>query len=145
IDANMPIDMDDMVVRQDNAHVVDLAFHIVEKGQIPGLTFLNETQGLALSGLPMGLPFQGNSIDSMDHLGKAGAIDAEGSPSPCKKGGLQIEKGRVHHPLFWAFALLTMSFKVVVKKGRGPHHGTQRDRNQHPVIITYMGKEFSGK
>src|SRR5690606_18355102 len=102
VDAHMPVHMDDMVVGQDQPHMVDDPIGIVKKGQVPGFALLDETQGLSLFGLPKGCPLKGMAVDFVYHIYKAGTIDPEGAFASCQVGGHQILKGSVHQFVLWS-------------------------------------------
>src|SRR5690606_3061085 len=137
---HMPVHMDDMVVGQDQPHMVDDPIGIVKKGQVPGFALLDETQGLSLFGLPKGCPLKGMAVDFVYHIYKAGTIDPEGAFASCQVGGHQILKGSVHQVDLWSDPLDSDPFKAVAQKGGGAHYRAKGDREQYPLGGTDMGK-----
>ena len=81
--------MDDLIGIQQNADMRDPSLLIVEKGQITRPRLFQETHRLALTGLLIGIPQQGNTQELEDALRESAAVDAKNAFSAPEIGGIE--------------------------------------------------------
>lgn len=79
VNSHFTMAMNDVVIGQKYATMYNLTFFIVKKCQISRFAFFNETQNFSLACLLMCIPEKLVPVNSVNHLGKPGTIDAKRS------------------------------------------------------------------
>jgi hypothetical protein len=77
IDTHFSGSMNDLLFVQQNAHVRNLSFVVVEKSQVAAAGFLQKTDRLSLRGLLVSVAMQLYIEETKNHLCKTAAVDTE--------------------------------------------------------------------
>src|SRR5580658_2349865 len=81
IDPHLSGRMDDLIGIQEDTHMRNPSFLVIEKDQIAGPRLFQESHRLPLTGLQIRIPQQGDPEEFEDDLSETTAVDAKDAPS----------------------------------------------------------------
>lgn len=138
IDTHLPVHMNEVVVRQNDAHVVDFAFFVIEEGQVSRFALFNKTQGFSQLGLVLDLSGQRVTAKLVDHLGQSRGIYPKRGLAPGLFRGVEVEQGHIDQGRLLLRRIQSLAFVRSLKGPEVVDARSQKNRGEALAIALYM-------